>query len=72
MCDVALDTIFCNGYGSCCSIINKDVRNTKIQAEADGAFGLTEKANLCIFEVRCFLPHLLYIGHVVLESMVEC
>lgn len=53
MCDVALDTIFCNGYASCCSVINKDVRNVKVQGEADQELGLAEKADLCIFEVSC-------------------
>ena len=57
MCNAAVDTIFCNGYGSCCSVINKDVRKVKVQAEDDGAFDLTEKANLCIFEVRCLLSN---------------
>lgn len=51
MCDVAVESIFRNGYAPRCSIINKDVRHVKLQAEGGEDTGLTDKSHLCIFEV---------------------
>lgn len=50
ICDVAAEVFSRNGYAHCCMAVNKDIRSVKVDSatlEAD----LTEKADLCVFEV---------------------